>query len=40
MKSDIENEKAAQTYIDEMCKKIIPYGDEEMNGRNVDLKLS
>lgn len=36
-KSDDDNTKTNQLYIEEMCSKIIPYGDKELDGHEIDL---
>ena len=37
-KSTEENEQFAQTYLDEMRSKVIPYGDADRKGDIIDLK--
>ncbi|KAH9424343.1 hypothetical protein DERP_004525 [Dermatophagoides pteronyssinus] len=36
-KSADDNQKTNQLYIEEMCSKIIPYGDKELDGHEIDL---
>ncbi|XP_027195792.2 uncharacterized protein LOC113790336 [Dermatophagoides pteronyssinus] len=36
-KSIDDNQKTNQLYIEEMCSKIIPYGDKELDGHEIDL---
>lgn len=36
-KNEEENRKETQMYIEEMCSKIIPYGDKELSGQITTL---
>ncbi|OTF80161.1 hypothetical protein BLA29_010367 [Euroglyphus maynei] len=36
-KTDDDNQKMNQSFIEEMCSKIIPYGDKELDGHEIDL---